>query len=600
MQLASFSISGFRSLAEVTAIPVRSPTVLTGRNDSGKSSVLDALGFLLASQEVADSDFPNGVGGDDSSPPPDIIVTGQFALTLADQEATDLPAAVRIRRVATRGSRSAVYQVERDVPVDEPLRGLARKTIGELRDLADAYTVSPVGPRTSRESFLAPLAEFIASQPKCPGWEDAGEDVTSRLPAYLHRSGIEAANVNDAILGALRSTLREILARAEFRASVEKLQAEAESALQAAALGLCTAIQAGVDGISGVEVIPQVSFRDPVSSARLFASHDGQRIPFEQSGTGRRKQVIQAVWEWERQEVTRSGDPGRSVVIAYDEPDTSLDYARQRDFMDRAQAQCAPDGNVAMIIATHSVQIIDRVPIEDVVHLDRVGQETRMRRLPRDGTDDDLDTFASDLAEQLGLSTSSILFERCFLLVEGPSEKRAFPRLFHLATGVRLREAGIVIWESGNNTNALKLARYLTGMGKPVYVIVDKDSLRDQPKLFSERELNSNGIPTNRIDYLGDPSELEELFSDEQWTELANQHWPQRDGNPWTPGQFAALRSAGKFSKKASDLLSGGIGGSTAKPDLMARHAQRATSREDIPEKLADAFDRLLVAVRQP
>src|SRR5258708_38815956 len=64
MQLASFSISGFRSLAEVTPIPVRSPTVLTGRNDSGKSSVLDALGFLLASQEVADSDFPHCVGGD--------------------------------------------------------------------------------------------------------------------------------------------------------------------------------------------------------------------------------------------------------------------------------------------------------------------------------------------------------------------------------------------------------------------------------------------------------------------------------------------------------------------------------------------------------
>ncbi len=600
MQLVSFSISGFRSLAEVTAIPVRSPTVLTGRNDSGKSSVLDALGFLLTSREMADSDFPNEVSGDDSSPHPEIIVTGQFALSTADQEATDLAAVARIRRVATRGERSALYQVERDVPVDESLRNLRRKLIGELRDIADAHGISITGPRTSKESFLVPLEQFIAGQPTCLGWEGAGEDVTSRLPVYLHRAGIEGADVNDTVLGALRSAFREILTRPEFRASVVKLQAETESALQAAALGLCTAIEAGVDGISGVEVIPQVSFRDPVSSAQLFASHDGQRIPFEQSGTGRRKQVIQAVWEWERQEVTRSGDPGRSVVIAYDEPDTSLDYVRQREFMDRAQGQCTPGGNVAMVIATHSVQIIDRVPLEDVVHLERTSQETRIRRLPRDGTDDDLDTFASNLAEQLGLSTSSILFERCFLLVEGSSEKRAFPRMFHLATGVRLREAGIIIWESGNNTNALKLTRYLTGMGKPVYVIVDKDSLRDQPKLFSERELNNHGVPTNRIDYLGDPNELEELFSDEQWTELANLHWPQRDGNPWLPEQFAALRCAGKFSKKVSDLVSGGMGGSTAKPDLMARHAELATSREDIPEKLAEAFDRLLAAARQP
>jgi hypothetical protein len=130
MQLVSFSVSGFRSLADVTAIPLRSPTVVTGRNDSGKSSVLDALGFLLASGTVADSDFPNGAEGDDAAPPPEIAVTGQFALTVVDQEATGLPAVARIRRVATRGWRSAVYQVERDVPVDERLRGLGTKPIG--------------------------------------------------------------------------------------------------------------------------------------------------------------------------------------------------------------------------------------------------------------------------------------------------------------------------------------------------------------------------------------------------------------------------------------------------------------------------------------
>jgi hypothetical protein len=32
----------------------------------------------------------------------------------------------------------------------------------------------------------------------------------------------------------------------------------------------------------------------------------------------------------------------------------------------------------------------------------------------------------------------------------------------------------------------------------------------------------------------------------------------------------------------------------------MAWHAELATGREDVPEKLADAFARLLAAVRQP
>ncbi|HUY49662.1 MAG TPA: AAA family ATPase [Streptosporangiaceae bacterium] len=47
MQLESFTVSGFRSMAQVADIPLRCPTILTGRNDSGKSATLDALAFLL-------------------------------------------------------------------------------------------------------------------------------------------------------------------------------------------------------------------------------------------------------------------------------------------------------------------------------------------------------------------------------------------------------------------------------------------------------------------------------------------------------------------------------------------------------------------------
>lgn len=47
MQLNSFSVAGFHTLADVQRVPLRCPTILTGRNDSGKSSMLDGLYFLL-------------------------------------------------------------------------------------------------------------------------------------------------------------------------------------------------------------------------------------------------------------------------------------------------------------------------------------------------------------------------------------------------------------------------------------------------------------------------------------------------------------------------------------------------------------------------
>lgn len=340
---------------------MRYPTVLTGRNDSGKSSTLAALGFLLNRTPVHESDFPSGAVADvdddkDTNAPAPVVVTGQFELTATDREATGLPEQVRIRRVANReiGLRSAAYEVERLGPVDPELRNLGTKGRQELQQLADRHGVQPAGDRRSSESFRSPLIEFAATQPQCMCWETADPTIIDRLPRFLYRQGVETADVTTTVLGALKSVIREILDHDDFRQEVETLQAKTEAALKEAAKDLCAAIEGGVDGLSDVEIIPQVSFRDPASNVQLFATRNGRRSPLEQSGTGRHKQVVQAVWEWERKEVTKADDLERSVVIAYDEPDASLDYVRQRDFMDRARSQCAV-GNVRMITATHSV-----------------------------------------------------------------------------------------------------------------------------------------------------------------------------------------------------------------------------------------------------
>lgn len=608
MQLASFSVSGFRALADVPDIPLRCPTVLTGRNDSGKSSTLAALAFLLDYAQPVESDFRSGTGtGEDAT---EISVTGEFELTESEREATGLPGQVRIRRVATRKESAwrTFYEVERKGPADPELRNLNAKNRQELERIAGRLGIEPVGDARYRDSFRQSLAEFAATQPSVMSWETAGSEVTERLPRFLQRTGIESADVTSTILGALKSAYREILDRDAFRKDVANLQAKTESALKEAAQELCAAIESGVDGLSDVEIIPQVSFKDPVSSAQLIATRHGHRSPLEQSGTGRHKQVVQAVWEWETKEVTKVGEHERSVVIAYDEPDTSLDYVRQRDFMDRARGQCT-SGNVRMIIATHSVQIIDHVPLRDVIHLDRDCDGTvRISRLTQGrGTDPsleaeaDLTRFASDLAEQLGVSTSAILFERCFLLVEGPSEKQSFPRLFRLATEVGLREAGIVLLDANGNGSVLKLAEYLTAMHKPVHAIIDKDSLRDHKKIFSKENLKAHGIPEDHIEYLGDPNELEELFSDEQWCDMANGCWPRHDGDLWTPVDFTNQRADGKkFSKEISNMLSKGSRSPASKPDLISRIAERLTSRNDIPKALLTAFECLLAATNSP
>lgn len=207
MQLESFSVSGFRSMADVTDIPLRRPTILTGRNDSGKSATLDALAFLLNERAAGQTDFRLDTGSpgkteDDQK----IVVTGKFELNSDDRQVTGLAQIARFRRVATRGSARTSYDVERRVPRDIRLRGLELMTLTQLKETAAALGVCADGAANAKESFLKVLRPLAATGPDCLDWVPAGEEMTGRLPKYLRLSGADSADTKAQLLTALKFT----------------------------------------------------------------------------------------------------------------------------------------------------------------------------------------------------------------------------------------------------------------------------------------------------------------------------------------------------------------------------------------------------------
>lgn len=588
MQLRSFSVSGFRSLYDIRDIPLRSLMILTGRNDSGKTATLEAVAFLLNARQVTESDFLDSA---DTLASDQLSVTGEFILSDDEQCTLGLPHTVRIRRTAIRGSARTDYQVERQVPVDVRLRDLDFMNLTKLKETARALEVTPDGAANAKESFLRTLRPLAAESEQCLDWVQASDDIVGILPKYLYLSGVDVTDTRAQLRTALKFTYQGILRDDKFVELVEQLQASTEAELAGRADELCELIERRCDGFSEVSIKPQVSFRDALSDVQVVARRDGRLIDFDEVGAGRRRQLVQAIWEWSNDQLRSATNQGTSVVVAYDEPDTHLDYVRQRGFMELVRDQCVNPG-VRSIVATHSVQMIDQIPLEDVVHLELKDGLTIVHKLPDTDIAGACESFIGQLAEELGLTTSVVLFERCFLLVEGESEKSAFPRLFRLVTGRRTQEVGVVLIDSGGNSTVLRLVTHLREMGKPVLVIVDKDSLRQS--LFKRENLEKHGVRPEDIDYIGNPNELEELFTDKQWVDTADKFWPRTDGQPWSPAAIAGLRSGGKFSKKLADLIERNSGQTVRKPKLVARLAELLQTREEVPDDLIKAFERVL------
>jgi len=597
MRLIDFDVEGFRSLASVERVPVGKPTIITGQNDGGKSATIAALRFLLTGVALTDDDRTfasveagsEGDGGRVST----TSVTGRFTLSENEQQELSLPDKATIRRLSGGGAPPEL-QVRRVVPESPELRDLSRCRLAELKSIAEQFGVTNAGPANRLDSWRSPLEAFAADQAQVENWVGALPPVARGLPRFVGFASSAEPNPEQEAGKALRAAFDSIMADAAIVGRIQELEGEVVERLVGEAATLEEHIRGRCPDLAAVSLEPRVSFSEGYQGVAMRASTaKGENVPLAGAGAGRRRRINLAVWEW----TTRLLDDERSpngVVVAYDEPDTHLDYAHQRQLMDLIRDQCAKP-HVQMVVATHAMNLIDRVDIADVVHLRIQDERTVMERLV-DASHEGIDSYLSDLAAALGLRNSVLLHESCFVAVEGPTETQSLPVLFRLVAGLPLQSAGIALIGCNGNEGALKVAQFLNQRQRSVAFIVDRDSTsnRSTRVLFREDKLRSYGFADNQVHYVGGPKELEELFTDDQWAAAGNAHWCRDDGRAWSTDDIAVLRGE-KFSDGLIELFrTESSAGPLGKPDLTYTLVSMLTRPEEVPDELRAVFESLI------
>ncbi|MEZ0110736.1 putative ATP-dependent endonuclease of OLD family [Catenulispora sp. EB89] len=594
MHLQSFSVHGFRSLDCVGGIPVGGPTILAGHNDGGKTALLTALAFLLGEYALSEDDrtYQNDVPGRCES----TDVEGSFLLDDTEQAEFGLPADCRLRR-RVGDDLKTVFEIWGPIADDERLRGLERYNAQMIKELVIDFGL-PVSTRKADNE--ATLKAFADAHSSAQGWSRAPAGLDLRLPRLLPYDGL-AADPDDAVRTALLSSYNTHLADPGLQGRLREIETEIEDRVAADAKGLCDHIRVRCPELHEVFVEPDVSFKGGFRGAPLRISRaSGESVGIGHSGLGSSRRVSLAVWEWTseflRQERVTDGVDDRppvQTIVVYDEPDTHLDYANQRKIMELIREQSGIPG-VRVLVATHSMSLIDGVDIPDVVHLKLIERRTSVERL---GVDEHgaVDEHLQGIAAAVGLTNSILLHERCFLAVEGDTELRAFPVLFRLCEGLSLQSAGIALWGCFNNEGALHLAGYLAKHDRSVLLAVDADSRRLPKSIFKETRLNTifGGRQADVVKFIGEEDgvdEFEALFTDDQWTTAANDLWPRTDGQPWSPRHFEAHRGD-KFSSGVQVMLQeGSESGPGGKPDMMYTLAKSLKSADEVPCQLRDVF----------
>jgi len=262
--------------------------------------------------------------------------------------------------------------------------------------------------------------------------------------------------------------------------------------------------------------------------------------------------------------------------------------------MDLFHAQCRqPD--VQMIVATHSLNLIDRVDIADIAHLRLLEHRTAIERLLSDD-DAAVEAYLSDVSLSMGLRNSTLLHEQCFVIVEGATEQQCFPLLFRLVHSLPMQSMGIVLVAADGNVGALKVAGHLKRRGRSVVLVLDRDtqSQDSTKRMFRPDRLRGEGFdPAVDVKYLG-TAELEDLFTDEQWVAVANANWRRDDGIPWSIEHLAPARDGGKFSDSLQRLFqTSSSAAPMTKPAMLEPLVRGLRDSSEVPAAITQVFAEL-------
>ncbi|WP_424215024.1 ATP-dependent nuclease [Streptomyces sp. BI20] len=609
MRLVELSVTNFRSLGDARGIPIHKQTILTGHNDCGKTATLDAIAFLLGERAMDDSDIsdfavrepartalPLEEGGEHRT----VTVEGRFVSSSAERNSLGIQESLRVRRRHVEGEGSRLEWLT-NAPRNVQLRDIPGRKVIELRELAAELGVRLGTDQPNvKASWVEALEAHAAETEMVPDWVAAPDSVAAALPQLLYFKGDAAESPEAVVRSILTAKLREYTQREETRQKISDLEEEFSALLKddVARLQKLVEDRCALDAFT---VDPGVQFRPTVNRLSLTATTPGQSaVSLTAAGSGRSRRVSLALWEASQELLSEHPEDGiGGVIIAYDEPDTHLDYDHQRRIMEMIKVSASAE-QATVIVATHSLNLIDGVDIQDIVHLHSRNGRAYVQSLGADGTDEETRRFMSNMALSLGFRNSVLLHERCFVGVEGPTEYAALPILFKRAFGYPMQSAGVALWNCQGNDGALSFAKFLKEHRRTVVFLVDADTMRDKQKQFNISVLNKQGFTEADCLFLGDPNELEDIFGDDQWADTMNALWPRKDARQWAAQDVTALRSGGKFSKALHNMLrEHSEGAPNKKEQLVIELASRLREPSDVPTALVQVFQDMIKVARE-
>lgn len=378
MLIKSVTIKNFRGYRDVVNISFERLTAFVGKNDIGKSSVLEALDIFFNDKPVnpiekadvnksalAAGDTDIVIGVEFLDPPASIVIDATNVTTLQDEYLLNGNGCLEIIKHYPNGASSAKVFLNAVHPNNPSCCDLLSKRITELKKIVEDNNL-PCADKTKKAELRKAIWQSHAADLNVSlhevdmSKEDAKgiiDNLKALLPSFsLFQSDRNNSDNDKEVQDPLRVAVKAIMQDPEIVGWCTQIANKVTFQLQTVANGTLQKLRSMNNQLAGSlnPVIPSVTdlkWGDVFKSVSITGDND---IAINKRGSGVRRLILINFFRAQA-EANLANHTG--LVYAIEEPETSQHLEHQALLVDALKAMSQQD-NTQVIITTHSSHVV--------------------------------------------------------------------------------------------------------------------------------------------------------------------------------------------------------------------------------------------------
>lgn len=386
MKIKTIKIKNFRSYKAEVKIEFGDLTAFVGKNDIGKSTVLEALDIFfndgkgvikldkddVNKQALAEDDTETVISVCFEELPTSIVIDSTNQTTLQDEYLLNSTNQLEIIKKYSNGGKEKVF-VKANHPTSNDCKDLLQKKNTELQKIIKDNSIT-CSNQTINAVMRAAIWQHFNSDLQLSEIEldvtkgdtkSIWDKLQTYLPLYsLFQSDRKNSDGDDEVQDPLKEAVKQILNDATLKRKFDEIATEVKSKLQDVVTRTLAKIQEMNPEIAS-SLNPVIPATDSLKWIDVFKSVSitgDENIPINKRGSGVKRLILLSFFRAEAERRKMEGNIP-SIIYAIEEPETSQHTEHQKKLI-KAFLDLSKTANTQVIITTHSATLVKELDFE--------------------------------------------------------------------------------------------------------------------------------------------------------------------------------------------------------------------------------------------